>query len=324
MQTPSTTYRLRNWKDYNASLIARGSLTLWIDEDIEDWWREKQKTGKPGASPTFSEKAIQACLSLRLLLKLPLRQTQGFLNSLFRLTQQERLPVPDYTTLSRRQRGLPVRLPVQPSERPRHIVLDSTGLKVFGEGEWKVRKHGKGKRRVWRKLHLSVDEASGEVLGVRMTEGDAADGPHLPTLVRESQRVGGRIGQASGDGAYDSWDNDAFLTQQGIVSTIPPRSGSKIRQHGNSKCAPLQRDESLRGIRRLGRRGWASASGYTRRCLAETQMMRQKRILGGSLLSRGSASQSVECQLRCALLNRLTHLGMPESYAVVKEPAGAA
>lgn len=323
MQTPSTTYRLRNWKDYNASLIQRGSLTLWFEEDLEDWWLEKDKTGKPGASPTFSEKAIHACLSLRLLLKLPLRQRQGFVASLFGLTQQA-LPVPDYTTLSRRQKGLLVRLPVCPSQRPRHIVLDSTGLKVFGEGEWKVRKHGKGKRRVWRKLHLSVDEASGEVLAVRMTEGDAADGPHLPGLVQESQQAGGPIGQASGDGAYDSWDNDAFLTEQGIVSTIPPRSGSKIRQHGNSKSAPLQRDENLRQIRRLGRRGWASASGYTRRCLAETQMMRQKRILGGSLLSRGSASQWVECQLRCAVLNRLTHLGMPESYAVVKEQAGAA
>ena len=323
MQTHSTVYRLRNWKDYNASLIKRGSLTLWFEEDIQDWWLEREKTGKPGASVTYSEKAIQACLSLRLLLKLPLRQTQGFLASLFRLTQQT-LPVPDYTTLSRRQKGLLARLPVCPSERPRHIVLDYTGLKVFGEGEWKVPKHGKGRRRVWRKLHLSVDEKSGEVLAVRMSEGDAADGPYLPELVRESQRVGGTIGQASADGAYDSWDNDAFLTEQGIVSTIPPRSGSKIRQHGNSKQAPLQRDESLRGIRRLGRRGWAKASGYTRRCLAETQMMRQKRILGGCLLSRGSASQWVECQLRCAVLNRLTHLGMPDSHAVVREQARAA
>ena len=322
MQTHSTTYRLRNWKDYNASLIARGSLTLWIEEDLDAWWLEKQKTGKPGASPTFSEKAIQACLSLRLLLKLPLRQTQGFVGSLFHLTQQA-LPVPDYTTLSRRHKGLLVGLPVCPAERPRHIVLDSTGLKVFGEGEWKVKKHGKGKRRVWKKLHLSVDAASGEVLAVLMSEGDAADGPHLPALVQQSQQAGGPIGQASADGAYDSWDNDAFLTKQGIVSTIPPRAGSKIRQHGNSKKAPLQRDENLRQIRRLGRRGWARASGYSRRSLAETQMMRQKWILGGSLLSRGTANQWVECQLRCAVLNRLTHLGMPDSYALVKEQAGA-
>jgi hypothetical protein len=322
VQTHSTVYRLRNWKEYNASLIARGSLTLWFEEDLEDWWLQQEKTGKPGASRTFSEKAIRACLSLRLLLRLPLRQTQGFVASLFGLTQQA-LPVPDYTTLSRRQRGLQVRLPVCSSERPRHIVLDSTGLKVFGEGEWKVKKHGSGKRRVWRKLHLSVDAASGEVLAVVMTAGDAADGPHLPALVQESQQVGGPIGQASADGAYDSWDNDAFLTEQGIVSTIPPRAGSKIRQHGNSKKAPLQRDESLRQIRRLGRRGWARVSGYSRRSLAETQMMRQKRILGGSLLSRGTASQWVECQLRCVLLNRLTHLGMPQSYAQVKEQAGA-
>jgi hypothetical protein len=259
--------------------------------------------------------------SLRL--KLPLRQTQGFLGSLFGLTQQA-LPVPDDTTLSRRQRGLLVRLPVCPSQRPRHIVLDSTGWKVFGEGEWKLRKHGSGKRRVWRKLHRSVDEKSGEVLAVVMSAGDAADGVHLPELVQQSQQTGGPIGQASGDGAYDSWDNDAFLTQQGIVSTIPPRAGSTIGQPGNSKQAPLQRDESLRGIRRLGRRGWARASGYSRRSLVETQRMGQKRILGGCLLSRGTANQWVECPLRCAVLNRLTHLGMPDSYALVKEQAGAA
>lgn len=228
------------------------------------------------------------------------------------------LPVPDYTTLCRRQKSLPVRLPVRPSEQARHVVLDSTGLKVFGEGEWKVRKQGVGKRRVWKKLqkklHLSVDEATGEVLGVEMSEGDAADGPYLPSLVQQSQQTGGPIKQASADGAYDSWDNDRFLTERGIISTIPPRAGSKIRQHGNCHTAPLQRDENLRGLRRLGRSVWAKVSGYSRRCLAETQMMRQKRLLGACLLARTEAAQRIECRLRCAVLNRLTQEGMPDTY----------
>jgi hypothetical protein len=276
-------YRLRNWRDYTASLERRGSLTLWIEEDVAAWWLSPEKNGKPGASRTYSDQAIEACLSLRVLLKLPLRQTQGFVRSLMCLAGLS-LPVPDYTTLCRRQKSLPVALPVRPREAARHIVLDSTGLKVFGEGEWKVRKHGRATRRVWRKIHLSVDETTGEVLAVQMTQGDAADGPQLPLLVQESQHSGGRIAQASADGAYDSWDNDAFLWGQGIVSTIPPRQGSKIRRHGNRRAEPLQRDANLRWIRQKGRRGWRLESGYSRRALAETQMMRQKGILGAASL----------------------------------------
>ena len=314
MKTRSA-YRLRNWRDYTASLERRGSLTLWIEEDVAAWWLSPEKNGKPGASRTYSDQAIEACLSLRVLLKLPLRQTQGFVRSLMCLAGLS-LPVPDYTTLCRRQKTLPVALPVRPREAARHIVLDSTGLKVFGEGEWKVRKHGRATRRVWRKIHLSVDETTGEVLAVQMTQGDAADGPQLPLLVQESQHSGGRIAQASADGAYDSWDNDAFLWGQGIVSTIPPRQGSKIRRHGNRRAEPLQRDANLRWIRQKGRRGWRLESGYSRRALAETQMMRQKGILGAALLSRQEQNQTVECRLRCAVLNRLTQQGMPDSYPI--------
>ena len=284
-----------------------------MEEDLAALWLLQEKSGKPGASRSYSDKAIEICLSLRVLLKLPLRQTQGFVRSVMRLAGVS-LPVPDYTTLCRRQRSLPVGLPVRPRATARHIVLDSTGLKVFGEGEWKVRKHGKAGRRVWKKVHLSVDEATGEVLAVEMTDGDAADGPYLPALVQQSQANGGQVKQASADGAYDSWANDAFLSEHGIVSTIPPRQGSKIRQHGNCQAQPLQRDTNLRGIRRGGRRAWAKASGYSRRCLAETHMMRQKRLLGACLMGRTEQAQRIECRLRCAILNRLTQQGMPDAY----------
>jgi hypothetical protein len=314
--TPSTTYRLRNWRDYNTSLTRRGSLTLWIEEgeDLADLWLSTDKSGKPGASRLYSDKAVEICLSLRVLFRLPLRQSEGFVRSLLALAGLS-LPVPDYSTLQRRQSNLDVSLPVRPPSGPRHVVIDSTGLKIYGEGEWKVRTHGKSGRRKWKKIHLAVDEKSGEVLSLQVSDGSQADGPLLPELVKQSQRTGGAIGQVSADGAYDSWENDAFLTGQGIVSTIPPRQGSRIRQHGNCKQAPpLQRDENLRGIRRSGRQCWAKESGYTRRALAETHMMRQKRILGASLASRSDANQEVECRLRCAILNRLTHLGMPDSY----------
>ena len=315
MTTHSATYRLRNWRDYNASLVRRGSLTLWIEEDIAHWWLALDKSGKPGATDTYSDRAVEVCLSLRALLRLPLRQCEGLVRSLLEMAALP-LPVPDYTTLCRRQKRLPVTLPVRPREQARHIVLDSSGLKVFGEGEWKVKKHGQGKRRLWKKIHLSVDEATGEVLAVLVTEAGAADGVQLPELVLQSQQVGGPVAQASADGAFDSWANDTFLSERGIVCTIPPRKGSKIRQHGNCRKAPLQRDQNLRTIRRLGRRGWAKESGYSRRSLAETHMMRQKRILGSGLSSRCAVNQVTECRLRCLVLNRLTHLGMPQSYPV--------
>lgn len=321
MKTQSCSYRLRNWRDYNASLVRRGDVTFWLAENPSSFWLCPDKTGARGSSDSYTDRAIEICLSLRILLHLALRQTEGFVRSLLCQAGLS-LPVPDYTTLCRRQKDLNVALPVRSpdslgkQDKPLHIVIDSTGLKVYGEGEWKVRKHGKDRRRVWKKLHLSVDEATGEVLAVEMTGGDAADGPLLPQLVAESQAAGGEVGQASADGAYDSWGNDQFLSEQGIVATIPPRKGSKIRQHGNIRKPPLQRDENLRKIRKLGRTRWAQESGYSRRSLVETQMMRQKKILGGSLASRKEENQAVECRLRCAILNRMTHLGMPDAYRI--------
>jgi len=317
-----TAYRLRNWNQYNRSLIHRGSLTLWIEEGIQEKWLLKDKSGKKGASLLYSDFAITVCRSLGIVVRLPLRQSIGLVGSLLALAKLD-LPVPDYSTLSRRSRTLAIDLCVArsaSSERSRHLVIDSTGLKVYGEGEWKVRQHGVGKRRTWRKLHLSVDADTGEILAAEMTVGDAADGPLLPALVRESARVGGKLASARADGAYDSWENDAFLAQQGIAALIPPKKGSVIRQRKRAGVVPLPRDERLRAIRALGggnfeygRRRWAKASGYSRRSLVETAMMRQKVILGAALRSRLEASQRCECLLRCQVLNVLTSLGMPDS-----------
>ena len=226
MQTQTTTYRLRNWSEYNASLVNRGSLTLWIEKDIATWWLKKDKSGKPGASHTYSDRAVETCLALRLLLRLPLRQSEGLVRSLVQMARLS-LPVPDYSTLCRRQKHLSVTLPVRPRQEARHIVLDSTGLKVFGEGEWKVRQHGKGKRRRWRKIHLSVDESTGEVLAVLVSDAATADGVQLPELVLQSQQTGGPVRQASADGAFDSWANDTFLSEQGIVSAIAPERAAR-------------------------------------------------------------------------------------------------
>ena len=233
-----TTYRLRNWHQYTNALKQRGSLTFHFADDVTQGWLNPNKTGKPGASDTYSDLAIQACLSLKVVFRLPLRQAQGLVQSVLGLLGLD-LPTPDYSTLSRRQSALAVPLPRSGSrDEPIHVVIDSTGLKVFGEGEWhhgfavsvQVKKHGASKRRTWRKLHLGVDEATGEIVAIVTTEADVADGTAFAPVLAQVQ---GPLRQCSCDGAYDWWEIWEAIAARGAIATIPPRTGAVIRQHGN-------------------------------------------------------------------------------------------
>jgi len=194
------------------------------------------------------------------------------------------------------------------------VVFDSTGLKVFGEGEWKVRQHGWSKRRTWRKLHLGVDEKTGAIIAASLTTNDVGDSEVLPDLVAQIEEV---INQASADGAYDSFDNYALLEKLGAKVTIPPRETAVIRQHGNCKAPTLQRDKNLRSIRKIGKVTWKNQSGYHRRSLAETAMFRFKTLLGRHLMAKNFDSQATEAFIKCNIMNKMTSLGMPDSYAVV-------
>lgn len=280
-----------------------------------------ERTGKPGASPYYSDLAIACVLTLGVVFHLPLRQQQGFTQSVMDLLGVS-LPVPDYTTLCRRRQSLSVHVPSSCSLRRAegvHVVVDSTGLKIYGEGEWKVRLHGAGKRRTWRKLHLAVDEASGEILAAELTMATVGDGERLPSLLDQVEAGGVKIKQVSADGAYDSFTCHEAVTKREAKVTIPPRSGSKIKQHGNSKKPRLSRDECLRRIRKVGEAVWKVESGYHRRSLAETAMYRQKQIFGEGLNARLMVSQGAEAFLRCVALNKMTQLGMPDSYPVGKQ-----
>jgi len=314
-----TAYRIRNWSEYNTALVRRGSLTVWFADDVLPNWLNREPTGKPGASPRYSDLAIACVLTMGVVFQLPLRQQQGLAASILRLLDL-RLPTPDYSTLCRRRQTLRVDVPASCSLRRSggvHLVVDSTGLKIYGEGEWKVRLHGKGKRRTWRKLHLAVDEATHEILAAELTPCTTGDGEVLPELLGQVAREGVAINQVSGDGSYDSWACHEVIARHGARAAIPVRAGSTIRQHGNCKAAPLPRDQILRRQRQLGRAAWKRQSGYHRRSLAETAMYRQKQIFGVGLGSRLWVSQRQEAFLRCAALNRMTGLGMPESF-----PAG--
>jgi len=243
---------------------------------------------------------------------LPLRATRGLLLSVFELLGVS-LSVPCYTTLSRRRQSLAVALPRRQKSSALHLVVDSTGVKIYGEGEWKVRRYGWSKRRTWRKLHLGVDEATGELAAAAVSTNACGDGQALPCLLSQ---VAGAIRQVTGDGGYDDRQCYDAIRGKGARAVIPPQQGARIWQHGNTKAERHARDENLRRIRRVGRAGWKRESGYHRRSLAETAVSRIKTIFGGRVSARSFAGQAGQMLVRCAALNRMTHLGMPDSYAV--------
>jgi IS5 family transposase len=304
------TYRLRNWSQYNKALVRRGSLTLWLSDEIITQWRETKRTGKRGAPRTYTDTAILCMATLEEVYHLPLRATQGLMFSVVKLLNIK-LAVPDYTTLCRRRKALEVELPRLKKQQPLHMVVDSTGIKVYGEGEWKVRQHGYTKRRTWRKLHIGVDEATREFVAVVISTNSFKDSQILPDLL---EQVEDEITQVSADGAYDSRNCYDAIRERKAGAAIPPQKRAHIWQHGNSKAERHIRDENLRRIRRVGRAAWKRESKYHRRSLAEVQVFRVKMIFGERVSARSFDGQAAQLLVRCAALNRMTHLGLPASY----------
>lgn len=304
-------YRIRNWSDYNTALVQRGSLTLWLPPRVLQHWHNPERTGKRGKPRRYTDQAIACALRLRAVYHLPLRATQGLLRSLLSLMGAA-VSVPCYSTLCRRQAGLSIALDAPPPTQPLHLVVDGTGLKVFGDGEWKARQHGVSKRRTWRKVHLAVDQNTGYILAAATTTNSISDGQMLPCLLEQVKQA---IGQVSADGGYDRRTCYEAIALRGARAVIPPRRGARIWQHGNRKAERLARDENLRRIRQLGRAQWKQESGYHRRSLAETTMFRLKTLFGATLRTRSEAAQETETMLRLNALNLMTALGMPETYS---------
>jgi transposase len=300
---------IRNWSDYNAGLKQRGSLTFWIDEDVLSGWVEPELSGKRGESRYYSDVAIATMATIKSVYGLAGRQCQGFLESIFALMGLD-VAVPDHSTLSRRLGQLTVSLPVVDKATARHVVVDSTGVKVYGEGEWKTRQHGISKRRTWRKLHLGIDEATGEILVGVVTTNNVHDGTVLKDIL---DGIDDPIEQVSADGAYDHRHCYDEIAERQAKPVIPPRKDAVIWQHGNRKTPPHPRDENLRYIRKHGRKKWKRDANYHRRSLAETTMFRFKTIFGGKVRSRKFDNQAVELLLQCAALNRMIQIAKPDS-----------
>jgi hypothetical protein len=290
------------------ALKRRGSLTIWFDPGMA--WAAKP-TGKRGRQPIYSDAAVQTCLTMKVLFGMALRQTTGFVESLLRLIGLD-WDVPDFSTLSRRRKTLAVNIPHRGSQGPLHLLIDSTGIKVEGEGEWNARKHAGAKRRVWRKVHLGIDEQTLEIRAVEVTSSDVGDAPMLPELLDQIP-PDQEIASVTADGAFDTRKCHDAIAARGAAAIIPPRKNAKPWKDDSAGAAA--RNEALRASKHLGRTLWRRWSGYHRRSRAETKMHCVK-LLGQRLMARDFDRQVAEFQVRVAVLNGYTALGIPLTKVV--------
>jgi len=305
-----------NWSQYNKNLIKRGNINLWISEDIENWWYVKDNNAdvKRGHPFTYSNAAIEMCLTYRHLYKLPLRMTEGFVNSLFALAKVN-LQCPSYTQVSRRASELQIPKIELKSDKQIHIAFDSTGLKVYGEGEWKVKVHGKSERRTWRKLHVAVDVETLLIVDAKLTENSVDDAEVASNMLTAD--FDGKIATASGDGAYDKGKYYKAVRRIGAEPIVPPARNARM-QKDIIDPAKLPRDEAIAKIKRYGndeeaRKRWKKESNYHKRSLAETTMYRLKRTFSGQLQNRSFDNQLSESLLKVKILNHFANIGLPRN-----------
>lgn len=309
---PQARYRVRNWREYEAGLKRRGDLTLWLDEvAIAGWQAPRRST--PGGQARHSDAGVEPALVLRLVLRLALHQAEGFAASVLRLLGQE-MRVPDHTTSSRRGRGFAGRRPETVPHGPMHLIVDSTGLKPFGRGEWDAEKHGRA-RRSWREPHLGVDAGTGEVVARVLTDDGADDAGGVPALLGQ---VEDEIASVTADGAYDGEPVHRAVAGRrpdpppDVV--VPPRASAEASTEDAGE--PSRRDRHIRLTAEGGRMAWQKATGCGRRSHAETAVGRYKAIIGPKPRARGLYAQQGEAAIAVGALNRMVRAAEPTSVRV--------
>src|SRR4051812_17353462 len=302
---PRQRRKVTNWPAYDASLRQRGSLTVWFTDEAIRAWRAAPRTTR-GGQPWYSALAILTALTLRAVFRLAHRQTEGLIGSVIGLLGLT-LRVPDHTTLSRRAATLEVPRPRSGAE-PMHLLVDSTGLKLCGAGEWLVEKHGTRTRRSWRKLHLGVDADTGQIVASALTPKDVDDGTQTDPLL---DQIDGTIGSFTGDGAYDQEGVYASVAARHPEAAVivPPRSSAVLS--ADAETAPTHRDRHLQGIAEHGRLGWQQRSGYNKRARAEAAIGRGKQVIGDGLRARADERRATEVNLAVHALNRMLEFGRP-------------
>ena len=301
-------YRTINWSKYNQALINRGNISIWFDPKTQ-WYA--QPKGKHGRNQTYSDTAIQCCLMIKFLFRLSLRMVTGFVKSLIKLCGLD-WTAPDYSTICRRQKHIDLVIGYQKSSDGLHLLVDSTGLKFLGEGEWKRKKHQPEYRRQWRKLHIGIDAETLQIRSVQLTTNNVSDSQVLGDLLNQIP-LDEQIDSVYTDGAYDTKQCRQVIADRQAHAVIPPRKNA--RPWKDTKVHSRERNELLRTVKHLGRIIWKKWSGYHRRSLVETKMHCIK-LLGDKLSARNFQSQVNEIHARVAVLNKFTELGRPHTRVV--------
>ena len=301
---PRQRHRVTNWRDYDTALRNRGSLTIWFTEEALAGWKAQPRT-TPGGRRHYSDLAIETALTLRAIFRLALRQSEGLIGSIMRMLNID-LPVPDNTTLSRQRSGLPVHAHGRNGTDELHLIVDSTGLKLRGAGEWLFEKHGTAKRRSWRKLHIGIDADSGEIVAFDLTDKEVDDALHVAPLL---DQLAGAPASFMGDGAYDR-----ACVLEGVLARnpnakfiVPPCKGAVTGP--TVATSPTQRDQHVLAVDAHGRMNWQKTTGYNRRSKVEASISRYKRVIGDTLKSREDARRVTEVAIAIKSLNRMRKLG---------------
>lgn len=316
-------YRLQNWAEYNRALEKRGSITVYFsDEVIQDWYAAPAANPSRGGQHVYSDTCIETIMMFKTVFRQGYRQVRGFTLSILQLMGLCELRVPSYTQVNRRFRALPIApFAIPPASGPLTLVIDATGVKVYGDGEWKVRQHGISKRRTWRKLHLGADEQNGFIHCHTTTLASVHDSAELIPLLDQVQQQSPEVEVTAVclDGAYDTQECIDELLRRNIDPIVPPRRDAapwpEKETVPDGRVYP--RNQAIARIKEVGREEWKRESGYHRRSLAETAMFRYKNTFGPQLYSRKFINQQQENTMKIKALNTMTGLGMPKSVALI-------
>src|SRR3954465_1498156 len=311
---PGQKRKVTNWREYDESLRRRGSLTVWFSDEAVEAWEAERRTSR-GGQPEYSDLAILTALTFKAVFRLAYRQTEGLIGSVIgRLGLA--LAVPAHSPLCRRAETLEVPRPKPrgagagdgDDAEPLRLLVDSTGLKLIGAGEWLVEKHGAKRRRSWRKMHLGVDARTGRIVAGTLTDRDEDAAAQVGPLL---DQVAEPVACVTADGAFDQDRVYADVAERHPDADVivPPRSTAV--PSATAETAPTQRDCHLQLIAEKGRMGWQKATGYNARARAEATIGRFKRVIGDGLRSRTDERRATEMDVAVHVLNRMLELGRP-------------
>jgi Transposase DDE domain len=309
------TYKIKNWKKYNKSLEKRGDFSIWIEGSVLSSWIDLTPKKVVGEC-LYPNAVIETCLILSKIYHQKLRQTVGFVRSLMKIMGHKSIMIPDFSTLSRRQSSLKVEFSNAFSRLEKgeklDICIDSTGLKVYGEGEWKVRKHGASKRRTWQKLHIGINAHTQEIISAKLTTNSEDDAATAKVMLKDKIH---QIKSFRGDGAYDDTTFRKCLGDE-VTQIIPPPKNAVVCKPTKKKPVPahlFQRNTAVERIAVVELKEWKKEKSYHVRSLNEVAMFRFKTVFGGELDARKFENQETEVLLKCKILNRFAQMGMPQS-----------